>query len=143
MSDPAQIGDSSGDRRKLEEIVHERARRAVEAHHLRIRRVDHEVFIGRMRAAAVAEAKVTAGQIQGLAGEDVPGVRAGVAGPEDRVEPRALVHRELGANHGSIGRGAGGVVTAAGVHLDIPETALFEVLEVENKFLHVTCSSLP
>src|SRR4029453_13847031 len=65
-----------GDGCELVEVVDVRAYGAVPAAHLRVRRLDHQVLVGRVRAAAVAEAEVARRQPQRRVREDVAGVRA-------------------------------------------------------------------
>ena len=101
--------------RELGEVLDERPHRAVEALDLRVRRLDHVVLVGRVRAAAVAEAEVAGRQLQRLAGEDVARLRAGVARPEDRIDAAPPVDGELRADERRVGRGAVRVVAAGHV----------------------------
>src|SRR5262249_51558859 len=79
----------------LVEILDERLHRAVDSLDLRVRRLDDVVLVGRVGAAAVAEAEVARGHLAGLAGEAVAGVRAGVARPQHRVDAGALQYCDL------------------------------------------------
>src|SRR5512134_1527822 len=75
-----------------EEILDERSHGGVPSGDLPIRGFDDEVLIGGVRPAAVAKPEMAGGQSQRVAGEDVAGVGAGVAGNEDRVDLMAAVH---------------------------------------------------
>src|SRR5438874_2834905 len=83
---------------KLVEVIDERAHGRIEAGNLRIAALDQVVLVRRVRAAAVAEAEVARGQLQGRAGEDVPGPRPGVARPEQRIDAGLLVRLHLRPN---------------------------------------------
>src|SRR5207249_11731703 len=85
----------SGRDGQLVEEVDERAYGALPGPPLRVRRLDHEVLVGRVGAAAVAEAEMAGGELERLAGEDDAGIRARVARQHDRVEPRLPVDRQL------------------------------------------------
>ena len=76
--------------RQLVQIFDERHRRAVEALDFRVRGFDDVIFVRRMRAAAVAESEMSCRQLQRFTGEDVTGIRTGVARPEQRVDSEFL-----------------------------------------------------
>src|SRR5215470_18484602 len=59
--------------------IDERADHAVDAEHLRRARLDEVELVAAVRALAVAEAEVDRGQVERLAGEQVPGPRAAAA----------------------------------------------------------------
>src|SRR3954471_2215126 len=80
---------------QLVQILHERHYRAVVALQLGVRRLDDVVLIGRVCAAAVAEAEVTGGEAERRVGEYVAWIRAGRARPEQRIDAGAFHHRDL------------------------------------------------
>ena len=61
-----------------------------------------------MRAAAVAESEMSGGKLERFAGEDVTGIRAGVARPEQRIDSEVFVGRNLRLDQRRISRCAVG-----------------------------------
>ena len=68
-----------------------RTRRAVHALDLGIGGFDDVVFVGRVRAVAVAESEMARGKAQRIAGENVAGPGAGEARQQDRIDAVAPV----------------------------------------------------
>src|SRR5436190_4441988 len=81
--------------RQLVEIFDKRHHRAVEALDLWVRRFDNVIFVRRMRAASVAESEMSGRQLKRFTGEDVTGIRTGVARPEQRVDSEVFVSCQL------------------------------------------------
>src|SRR5438093_13472843 len=81
--------------RQLVEIFDKRHYRAIESLYLRVRRFDDVIFVRRMCARAVTETEMSGGKFQGIAGKDVTWIRAGVARPQQRIDPGFLVSRDL------------------------------------------------
>src|SRR5438093_3453740 len=100
---------------------------AVPATYPRVRRLDYEVLVGRVRAAAMAETVVAGRETDRRVGEDVAGIRAGKTRQQDRVDPAALQHREHRLDDRRIGGRGRRVVAAARIHFDVAESALGEV----------------
>src|SRR5437016_6061904 len=80
-----------------------------------------------MRAAAVAEAEGTGGEVERLAGENVAGPGAGAARKNDRVHSAFAVDFGFNSNERRIGRGAVGIVAAGHADFDIAETFFREM----------------
>src|SRR5207247_11152514 len=90
-------GRDSGHDGQLVQIIDERPHRAVPPSHAGVRRLDHEVLVGSVGAAAVAEAEVGRGKVERLDGDDVPRTGAGVARQQYGDETGATIDRHLGA----------------------------------------------
>ena len=109
---------------QLVEIFDERHHRAVEALDFRVRGFDDVIFVRRMRAAAVAESEMSGRQLERFAGEDVTGIRTGVARPEQRVDSELFVGCQLRLDQCRIFRCGRRIVPAGHVHFDVAEAAL-------------------
>ena len=81
--------------RQFVQILNKRHRRPVEVLDFRVRGFDDVIFVRRMRAAAVAESEMSGRQLKGFAGEDVTGIRTGIARPEQRVDSELFVGCQL------------------------------------------------
>src|SRR5437879_1774786 len=108
----------------------ERKDSAIHAVDLGVFRLDDVVLVRSMRAASVAEAKGTGGEVQRLAGENVTGPGARAARQNDRVDPALAIHSGFDADDFCVGGRAVGIVTAGHAHLDIAE-ALFRKVSFE------------
>src|SRR5436309_5706389 len=86
--------------RQLEQVFDERHHRAIEALDLWVRRFDNVIFVRRVGAAAVIEAEMAGGELERFAGENVTGIRTGVARPEQRVDSELFVRCQLRLDQG-------------------------------------------
>src|SRR5213596_2571271 len=79
--------------RQFVEVFDVRERGAVHALHFGVFRFNDVILIGRMRAIAVAEAKMTGRQAEWIAGEDIAGPGTGEARKNHWVDAILFVHR--------------------------------------------------
>src|SRR5579872_6307635 len=66
--------------RQFVKVFDVRTRGAIYTLHLGVAGLDHVIFVGSVGAASVAQAEMSCGQPQGIAGEDVSGPGAGQTG---------------------------------------------------------------
>src|SRR6266550_303937 len=114
-------------RGELVQISHVRGHCAVPAADLRVRWLDHEVLVRRVRSAAVSETVVTSRKADRRVGEDVTGIGARQTRKQDRVDAAALQNGEHRCDDRRIGRRTRWVVAAAWIHLDVAEAAFREM----------------
>src|SRR5262245_9018757 len=86
--------------RQFEEVLCEGEHGAVHPLDFWVGRVDHVIFVGSVRAAAVAEAEMAGWQPQRCAGENITRPGSGAARPENRLQPGAPIKRKLRPNQG-------------------------------------------
>src|SRR5215471_21725151 len=76
---------------KLVEVLDARTSRAVEALHLRIRRLNHIILVRRMRTAAVTKTEMAGWQPERIPCEDITGPGAGQPRHDDGINARPLI----------------------------------------------------
>src|SRR5450755_2265805 len=100
---------------------------AVHALQLWISGFDDVVLVGGVRAISMAQSKVTGGEAQRIAGENVTRPGAGEAWKHYRVDAIAAVDCRGCANYLRVRRCGGGVVTSAHVNIDVREAVFRQV----------------
>src|SRR5258705_11757585 len=103
---PALVQAARLDRRQLEEVFDKGEHSSIHPLDLWVGRFDDIILVWGVRSTPVAEAKVSRGQAQRLASENESRPGAGVARPEDRIDSRTAIDRQLGFDEIRIARRA-------------------------------------